>query len=322
MNDTNVIIKYDLHNEQANEDINKITKIMIIISFFMVLELWGHWHSNSLSLLADSIHLLVDVLGFLVSLISLSLTKIQSNKKMSFGFHRFEVIGALVSIFSIWIATGYLIFESVKRFNNPKEINEKSFIMIAIIGFFVNLYCLFYLHSGTDHHRHEDKNLNMKATYVHIIGDLIQSSGVLLASTLTFFFPKIIFFDIAATIIFACIVMISTFIVMSEGINILLEAVPRKIPIKDVEKILLENQKVIEILELRIWSLSVSKHACMVRIQTENMLMTEYEHLLAEIKQKLFKIFHFSYITVQIETMNIRNLEKSHLKSHQNIMNK
>lgn len=287
-------------NKQANKDIKEISKIMVIISIFCLLELWGHWHSNSLSLLADSIHLFVDILGFIVSLISLCLTKLQTNRKYTFGYHRFEVIGALFSIFLIWIATFYLIFESINRFKNPKKINERSFIMIAFVGFLVNLFCLHFLHLN-DTKNTEEKNLNMKATYVHIIGDLIQSSGVLIASALTFAFPKIVYFDIGATIIFAIIVMISTFFVVSEGMRILLETCPNKINIKELAADILKEKNVIKIEDIKIWSISVSKHAIMLMITANTIGIDEYQITLKNVKKLMREKYDFAYFNIQIE---------------------
>ncbi|KRH95024.1 Cation Diffusion Facilitator (CDF) Transporter [Pseudoloma neurophilia] len=274
---------------------------MAIISIFCLLELWGHWHSNSLSLLADSVHLFVDILGFVVSLVSLSLTKLSKNSRYMFGYHRFEVIGALFSISLIWIATIYLICESINRLKNPKEINEKSFIMIAIVGFLVNLFCLHSLHRN-DCQNTDVKNLNMKATYVHIIGDLIQSIGVLIASTLTFFFPKIIFFDIAATMIFAIIVIISTFYVVSEGMRILLETCPDKIDIKKLESDILKVKNVLEIEDLKVWSISVSKSAITLKIKSKDIKLDEHHTLLNNLEKLLSKKYDFSYSTIQINS--------------------
>lgn len=109
--------------ENINSDMHKIFNVMIIIPIFMLLEIWGHFHTNSLSLLTDSIHLLVDILGFMVRLIALGFTEKKNNDNMTFGYSRYEVIGALMSILFIWAATGYLIFESIKRFLYSKKIN-------------------------------------------------------------------------------------------------------------------------------------------------------------------------------------------------------
>lgn len=297
-------INVDNSHDQASKDIIQISKIMIIILFFCLLELWGHWHSNSLSLLADSIHLFVDIIGFLVSLISLSLTKLKTNDRYTFGYHRFEVIGALISIFSIWIATGYLLFESIARLKNPQIIDEKSFILIAIIGFLVNCFCLYSLHFNENKSNNE-RNLNMKATYVHIIGDLIQSSGVLVASMLTFLFPKIIFFDIAATLIFACIVIISTFFVIRDAINILLEKVPKKINMKDLKFLITEQKKIIEILDLKVWSISVSKHAAMMVLKTNELNMNEYKEILENLKKNINEIYNFTHLTIQLQPYEV-----------------
>ncbi|EJW02667.1 cation diffusion facilitator family transporter [Edhazardia aedis USNM 41457] len=173
----------------TDQDIRKIAKVLVVVFLFMLLEIWGHYSSNSLSLLADSVHLLVDFLGFLVSLTALKWTQLKPTKKMSFGYSRVEIIGATVSIFLIWVATGYLVAKSYQKMLLPESINSEIFVVISVIGLLVNLYCLYALH---DQHEKagEHRNLNIRAAYIHVIGDLIQSVGVIIASILVYINPS------------------------------------------------------------------------------------------------------------------------------------
>ncbi|EPR79304.1 Cation efflux protein [Spraguea lophii 42_110] len=288
----------------TDRDIKSIHTILFLVLFFMVIEFWGHYHSNSLSLLADCIHLFVDILGFLISIIALKWTKKPENNKMTFGYHRIEAIGALFSIFFIWAATGYLIIEAYQRYNNPQAIKEKIFIGISLIGFIVNVICLYWLHRNTHSHGNEKSSLNIRATYVHVIGDVVQSTGVIIAALIIFFYPTLIIVDITCTIIFAILVLISTISVLKDVFSILSESVPTGINILNIKNDLLHIKGIKEIIDIKVWSISVNIHACMTSILVEDVFLYEYEELLLKAKKILRKTYHMHYVNVQIETNN------------------
>ncbi|KAG0437313.1 Zinc transporter 2 [Dictyocoela muelleri] len=245
---------------------------------------------------------MVDILGFIVSIGALKWTKKSKNKNMTFGYHRVEIVGALLSIVFIWVATGYLIVEAYSRFLNPKRIKEKTFLIISFLGFLVNLFCLFFLHS----HKHsgEHKSLNIRAAYVHVIGDLIQSFGVIIASVLTIFFPKMIIFDISCTIIFAIIVIVSTFFVSADALRILVECRPKNVDYMVIEKSLMSIERIKKVVDLKLWSISVNNNACAITVFCDIMSIYDYEIVLTCCKRTLKKEFGLNFISVQIETEN------------------
>ncbi|KAF7683005.1 putative zinc transporter protein [Astathelohania contejeani] len=285
------------------KDIKKIKILLITVAIFMMLEIWGHWNSNSLSLLADSIHLFVDVMGFTVSLFALKWTQKSSNRRMTFGYHRIEVLGALFSILLIWAATGYLLKESYNKYLNPKLIDGKVFLFISICGFFVNIFCLIFLHSGCKGHVNS-MNLNIKAAYIHVIGDIVQSFGVILASIITLLKPEWIWADIACTLIFSCLIISSTIFVIKEAIEILIEQAPMDVDqvalIQDLHKI----PGVMKITNLNIWSISATKKAACLHIICLYIFTNEYENILIQCKKLMKETYNLDFVTIQIETMN------------------
>ncbi|KAF9762364.1 Zinc transporter 8 [Nosema granulosis] len=283
-------------------DISKIIKVSILISFFMLLELWGHYKTNSLSLLADSLHLLVDVMGFMVSLIALYWAKKSSNNSMTFGYHRVEIIGSLFSVALIWVAVGYLMIESVHKYIHPKEIDGGMFFAIAVIGFFVNLLAIYLLHYDEYNHKLKHKNLNIRAAYVHIIGDLIQSVGVIIAGCVTYFYPSRAIFDILCTVSFSILVLCSSLSVIKDAIHILAEGTPKDIKIEDVKNDILDIENIYKILEIYSWSLSTNRKAIMMKILAEDLLINDYENLLLRINKILEEKYMFEVINIQVDT--------------------
>jgi zinc transporter 2 len=132
-----------------------------LCTFFMLIEIVGGLWSHSIAILTDAAHLLSDIIGFVVSLVALSLAKRKATAVLSFGFKRAEVVGALFSVAIIWIVTGYLLIESFTRSQEILAADSKNYHPIdgrimfstACFGLVANLCILRVL--GAEHgHSH------------------------------------------------------------------------------------------------------------------------------------------------------------------------
>lgn len=285
-------------------DIRKISKVLCIILLFMLLELWGHWKTNSLSLLADSLHLFVDILGFVVSLVSLSWARKPSDRRMTFGYHRVEIIGSLLSIILIWVAVGYLMTESFHKYMHPAEIDGGMFFAIAVVGFFVNCACVYVLHHDEYQHKLKHKNLNIRATYVHVVGDLIQSVGVIIAGMVTYFYPSRAVVDVICTVFFSVLVLISTGFVFKDAVHILAEGAPKDLDIDELKADILGIDNVYKVVEIYAWSIATNRRAVSVRVLADDLLINDYENILAGINHLVRERYSIEISTVQIDTPN------------------
>lgn len=271
---------------------------------FMILELWGHSTSKSLSLLADSLHLFVDVLGIVISLISIKIAARKPTRSMSFGYGRLEILGALISIFFIWVAAGYLLLESYQKVMNPHRINGKIFFIVSLIGVFVNLFCLISLHTHTEKEG-EHRNLNIRAAYIHIIGDLIQSMGVVAASIITLINPKWVVVDIACTICFSILVLLSTFYIVRDAILILIEKTPKDVNIPAIMDSLKTIDNFESVTKIHSWNISANIKACAVIIRVSD--IWRYESGMMKAKDIMKNKWNFDYVIIEFETEKTAN---------------
>lgn len=292
------------HSCSHETDIKKISKVLVIIVLFMLLELWGHWKTNSLSLLADALHLLVDILGFVVSLVSLRWSSRSPDGKMTFGYHRVEILGSLVSILLIWAAVGYLMVESFHKYIHPTEVDGGMFFGIAVVGFFVNCLCVYCLHHDEYHQSVKHKSLNIRATYVHVIGDLIQSIGVIIAGMITYFYPNKTIVDVICTVCFSIMVLVSTTFVLKDAISILAESAPKDLNMEALKGDIMDIENVYKITELNAWSLSTNRKAVSLKILADELLIGEYESILMTVNGLLKEKYNIDVSNVQIDTPN------------------
>lgn len=163
------------HN--SDEAMRKMIKISMVCVGFMIIEIIGGLLAGSIAIISDAAHLFSDMSGFLISILAIWIGKRGSNSKYTFGYNRAEVIGAMISVITIWILTAILIYEALERIRNPTEIDAKTMFITAVIGLACNLSMMNILHSGHGHGNcshghshgldfdHENDIMNNKSTF-------------------------------------------------------------------------------------------------------------------------------------------------------------
>ncbi|KAK5980882.1 Zinc transporter [Trichostrongylus colubriformis] len=233
----------------------------------------------------------------LISLFSLYIASKPPSQRMSFGFHRAEVLGAFFSVFLIWIVTGVLVVLAILRIINADyKIDATIMAITAGIGVFVNLvmgsllYFGGHAHShgggGHSHHGHahaqaiqyeilpetsgkhtDSPNINVRAAFIHVLGDLVQSVGVLIAALIIFFKESWAIVDPICTLLFSVIVLCTTVYIMRDALVVLLEGRPNNIEFSRVFTSLEQIKGVKKVHDLRIWALTMDKVAVSVHLE-------------------------------------------------------
>ena len=125
--------------KQQDNAIRKLIWVCVICTIFMIIEIIGGYIANSIAIMSDAAHLLSDLLGFLISIVSIYISRKLAKNNMSYGYHRAEIIGALVSIVLIWALTLWLLYEATLRIITPPEVDGFIMLIISIIGFTFNV---------------------------------------------------------------------------------------------------------------------------------------------------------------------------------------
>nr|CAI5832153.1 unnamed protein product [Callosobruchus analis] len=287
----------------------KLIIASILCVIFMIGEIVGGYLSNSLAIASDAAHLLTDFASFMISLFSLFMATRPSTKKMPFGWYRAEVIGALTSVLLIWVVTGVLVYMAIQRLiGQPYEIDAKLMLITSGVGVIVNLIMGFTLHQhGHSHHGHshegesghKEENINVRAAFIHVLGDFLQSFGVFLAAIVIYFKRDWIIVDPICTFIFSVLVLITTFAIMKDAVLVLMEAIPKGIDFEEVMNILLNIEGVKRVHNLRIWALSLDKIAMSAHVAISP--GTNPQNVLMMATKDIHDKFNFFEMTLQIE---------------------
>ncbi|XP_059206044.1 proton-coupled zinc antiporter SLC30A8 [Centropristis striata] len=160
---TNGDIKHCHDNSRAQEDREREKKVArkrlylasVICLIFMIGEIIGGHFAGSLAVMTDAAHLLVDLISFIISLLSLWLSARPATHRLNFGWHRAEILGALLSVFTIWLVTGVLVYLAVKRImDNNYSIEGTVMLITSGCGVLANIVMALVLHQSGHGHSH------------------------------------------------------------------------------------------------------------------------------------------------------------------------
>lgn len=299
-------------------DKKAMSKLVIAIVFciiFMIGEIVGGYISGSLAIMTDAAHLLSDVAGFLISLCAISWSRKRASASMSYGYHRAEILGALFSISMVWALTGFLLMEAADRLHKPQPIDGKMMFIVAVLGVIVNAVIGFVLHEHHHHTHDEDTivngrspspsaNMNVKAAFIHAIGDLIQSVGVLIAALIIWYKPEWHVADPLCTFFFSILVVASTWFLARDTIIILMEGTPKNVCSNSLRQKLASIEGVFEVHDLHVWSLAPGKTSATVHIVVDwSRLRTDsvfYERVLGQCQAVICNA-GIHHITIQVD---------------------
>ena len=272
---------------------------LFLTLFFALMELFGGLFSNSLSLVGDSFHMFSDVLALGASMVAIYFEAKKPTEKFTYGFLRLEVVVAFLNGIVLMLISVGMIYESVIRFFNPKEIDFGSMFFIALIGLIFNIVITWILFSSTK----KENNINIKSAMLHFLGDLLNSVGVIISSIIIYF-TNFVYIDIIMSVVISVIIFIGGYKISKEAFFILMEAVPSEVDLNTLRKELLNIDGIKNIHELHVWKNDNEEISFTAHILLDNYEKHNNYRIINEIKEKLtvYDIFH---MTVQIENTGI-----------------
>eukprot|EP00243_Klebsormidium_subtile_P007435 TRINITY_DN32_c0_g1_i1.p1 TRINITY_DN32_c0_g1~~TRINITY_DN32_c0_g1_i1.p1 ORF type:complete len:336 (+),score=17.15 TRINITY_DN32_c0_g1_i1:167-1174(+) len=254
---------------------------IVLCLTFMVAEIVGGLLAHSLAILSDAAHLLSDVLAFGISLFA-GLYALRSSKEThSFGNHRIEILGSMVSVLIIWVVTGVLVYEAINRVITPETVNGELIIFIALggLGFnIINLLVLGHQHNhadsaGSPEHTAEHgrkRSLGMTGAYIHVLGDAVQSIGVVIAGIIIWVKPAWKLADPICTFVFAAMVLFTTKPMVLEIVDIVMERVPRGLDMVTIKEGLQRIEGIQNIHDLHVWAVKPGMLLLAVHMEISN----------------------------------------------------
>ena len=297
---------------QYLETIRKRLTIAIILNALVFLiELIGGVLTNSLALISDAIHNLSDFFALTLSYIATHIFMWESNYQKTYGYVRIEIFVAFINALTLVIIGGYIIYESIYRLSNPREVQGLWMIFIALLGLIANSISAILLHKDAQ------DNLNAKSAYLHLLTDALESFAVVITGALIYF-KQWNLLDPIVSVFIGIFVIRSAWNVLTETINILTEGTPKGIDPEEVAKFICSFPEVKNVHHLHIWSLSSQFRALSAHIVVHDQLISQGCKITKQIEKALHERFSISHPTLQLETETCPNQDT--IVHHQTIL--
>lgn len=272
---------------------NRLLAAFIVTAVFMVAEVVGGLLSGSLALLADAGHMLTDAAALFMALLAVHFARRKPNARHTFGLLRLTTLAAFVNAIALVVITVLIVWEAIRRFMAPAPVAGGLMLGIAIAGLLANILAFWLLHRGS-----EEKNLNVRAAALHVLGDLLGSVGAIVAA-LIIMYTGWTPIDPILSILVSALVLRSAWALMRESFHELLEGAPASINVDKMKRGLTQGvAEVRNVHHVHLWLVG-EKPVLTLHVQ----VIPPYDHdaLLRRIHRWLHDNYQIEHATVQME---------------------
>ncbi|HVA39738.1 MAG TPA: cation diffusion facilitator family transporter [Candidatus Binataceae bacterium] len=293
--------------DTAAADRKRLLTVLAVTALYCGAELIGGYYANSLALISDAVHLLTDIAALLLALLTLWISTRPASGAKTYGYLRAEILGALANGLFLWLLVVFIWFEAVERLRHPAPVAGLTVMVIAAVGLGVNSFSAWVTHASRGEQGRAGMAIN--AVFVHVISDLIGTLGVLAAGALVYFsgWREA---DALVGLLIGALVLYSSWGLVREGVDILMESVPAHIDLEELRHDLLAVKDTEEVHDLHVWCLAsrqfaLSAHAVIARA-------ADHDRVLSDMSAVLEHKFNIRHITLQLERDNRRASEPEH----------
>ena len=260
----------------------------------------GGWLANSLALIADAGHVLTDGAALALALFVTWLARQPGKPEKTFGYLRWEILAALFNAATLLVISGWIVVEAVMRFRTPEPIEGGLMFWVALVGLIGNAISARVLHGSHTH------NMNVRAAYLHVVGDLLASVGVVVAALLVRFFGWTAA-DPIASIVTTLFIVHGAWRLLRESVDVLLEAAPKHIPLDEVRRVIAGIRNVEGVHDLHVWTVTsgmvaLSAHAV---VRDGNHHQPVLEEAIDRLRQ-----MGINHVTLQLECADLQAREQ------------
>lgn len=288
-----------MHQHSSHHKDNIQSKNLLITFLLNLIisaaELIGGLLSNSLALISDAIHNFSDGLAVLITWFSIRISKRPANQHHTFGYKRVQILAALFNALTLITICIFLLAEAYHRFMQPQAVEGFAMMWVALIGLVANLLGVVLLR------KFSKDNLNIKAAYLHLIGDSLSSMAVIIGGVLIIYY-EMYWIDPLITALISLYILKETWEILAETYRILMQAGPSTMQLQPIADRVLTIEGVKSIHHIHIWQLTDQELHFEAHIEMKNdLLLTEAQKKSDEIRVLLVEEFGFAHVTLQTE---------------------
>jgi cobalt-zinc-cadmium efflux system protein len=276
-----------------------LTGQRLLLSIFITLafvagEAIAAYFSHSLALLSDAGHNFSDALALVFSWYGVWMAQKPSSAKRTFGHHRVGILAAVVNSVSLVLIALFIFWEAGVRLRHPEPVQSTPMIVVALVAVLINTLISLWLRSSAK------KDLNVRSAYMHMLGDAVSAAGVVVAGVVMATTGAYIA-DPLVSILIGLLILWSSWGILKESVNVLLEGIPKGLNMESVEQTICGVAGVEAVHDLHVWTVGSGIVACSCHITVEEQSVRSGQNVLRAVADALEQNFGIAHTTIQVE---------------------
>ena len=280
---------------------------LALITGYMVVEVVGGLVSGSLALLADAGHMLTDAAAIGLALLAIWISGRPASIGQTFGFHRTEILAALLNALSLWLIAALIFFEASRRFGDSIDVDGGLMLVVGVVGLGVNVAAAWVLHRSAGY------SLNVEGAFLHVIADLLGSVAVISAGVLVLALG----WDVADPIfgiVIGVFILASSMRLLWKVVHVLMEGTPAHLDLHLLCHRLEELEGVTGIHDIHAWSITTGYDALSAHVTADVAVMEDPNPVLQRLRDIASSEFGIAHVTIQLEDSTDGCAEDHHIE--------
>lgn len=282
-------------HDHTSGNMKRVMIALVLTGVFMVVEVIGGILSGSLALLADAGHMLTDTIALGLAAVAFSVSKRPGDRKLTYGYQRFQILAAFVNGLSLLVIVGWILFEAVQRFITPSDVMGETMLVVASAGLVVNIIAFAVLHGG------DRENLNIRGAALHVAGDLLGSVAAIVAAVVIIYSGWMPI-DPILSVAVAMLILKSAWTLVRRSAHVLLEGAPDWLDVPAMqERITARVPQVIGVHHVHVWGLTPQDLMMTMHVRLSGEIDNPTS-IIREIKKLMNDEYGVGHSTIEIET--------------------
>ena len=291
------------HDHTAGASSRMLAIALGLTTAFLIAELIGSFVFNSLALLSDAAHMFTDSAALAIALAAVKIGQRPADDERTFGYRRFEILAAAFNALLLFAVAAYVLWEGIKRFLQPADVQSTGMLVVAAIGLVINFISMRLLSLG------KEQSLNVKGAYLEVWADMLGSLGVIVGAVVIML-TGWRWVDPLVAIGIGLWVLPRTWMLLKETTQILLEGVPRGIDMVELRAVIAATPGVAGVHDLHVWSLTSNDHSLSAHVELGE--GADFETVRTSVAGELRARFKIEHATVQVEREPCNDLDGIH----------
>ena len=280
---------------------------LALIMVYMVVEVVGGLVSGSLALLADAGHMLTDGAAIGLALLAIWVSGRPASIEQTFGFHRTEILAAMLNALSLWLISALIFFEASRRLNDDLQVDGGLMLGVGAVGLLVNLAAAWALH------RSSGESLNVEGAFLHVVADLLGSVAVVAGGILVLAFEWNIA-DPIFGIVIGVLILASSLRLLWKVVHVLMEGTPSHLDLHHLCQRLEELEGVTGVHDIHAWTITTGYDALSAHVTADPTVMQDPNPVLQALRDIASSEFGIGHVTIQLEDSKDGCVEDHHIE--------